>query len=72
MVLYSEEAYSADGFVGTKEERKEELRNNIGTAFGNTQLAMDRSLIALDINVVFLGQVSPGVKQARPHGTWWW
>ena len=66
MVLYSEEAYSADGSVGTKEE----LRDNIGTAFGNTQLAMDNSLIALDINVVFLGQVSPGVKQARPHGTW--
>ena len=62
MVLYSEEAYSLDGSGLTKEE----LRNNIGAAFGNTQTAMDKSLIDLDINIVFLGKVSLGVKQARP------
>ena len=58
MVLYSEEAYSTDGAV----LEKKDLKDNIVAAFGNTQRAMDNSLIALDVNIVFLGKVSPRVK----------
>ena len=67
LVLYSDRAltdfdYSENGLV-----------DRIYEAFEETNDAMDKSEIALDINVVHVQKVRAGVEMARHHGPWgWW
>ena len=67
MVLYSDRTMTGLDY------KREELVDRIYEAFEETNDAMDKSEIALDINVVHVQQVRAGVEKARHHGPWgWW
>ena len=51
---------------------KKDAKDKIIAALANTNGAMEASGIALHLRLVHLTEVSAGVEQARPHGTWWW
>ena len=67
MVLYTMDAKNFYIYGG--DERQ--LSSNVVAAFGSTNLAMVRSEIELEINLIYVARVSAGVWEARPCGTWW-
>ena len=66
MILFSRVTWHGFGMT------KEEMEEKISSAFRDTNRAIENSGITLSLNLVHLAQVSAGVEQARPHGTWWW
>ena len=63
MVLYSEEAWSAD------ESSEGQLLTKIAEGFQTSNAAMVTSMIDLKFNLVHVGEVSAGVELARPKTT---